>query len=236
MTFRKLMPVFALLLAVGFVALRLTSSSSPEVRAFAPAQAVATSEATTARARAAATAAEAATATSGAPASATSPGDGAKVGGSSGAATTAPAGAPGAAPSPAPGSAGSTAAAAGASAPLPPAPGAADSGLRDRTGGRGEAIARQLNKELMPLASECIEQALARSPALEGLLALDLSLAPTEGGKALVESVVESPNNQIHDAELVECLRQSSFALEGLESSYSFQLSMPIKPIKPGKS
>lgn len=133
------------------------------------------------------------------------------------------------------------------SAPLPPraggapgtpagaAPGTApaerqDNQLRDRTGGWGQAIIRQLNQELMPLASECIDQAVARRPKLEGTLALDLVVAPVDAKRALVESVTPSPYNQIKDDELVECIRQSSFAMEGLAAPYNFTLSMPIKP------
>lgn len=130
------------------------------------------------------------------------------------------------------------------SAPLPPGAGssvaasgsaaattaAKPEGLRDRTGGWGQAIVGQLNKELMPLASECIDQATARTPKLEGTLALDLVVVPVDAKRAIIESVTPSPYNQIKDDELVECIRQSSFAMEGLGAPYNFTLSMPIKP------
>ena len=165
----------------------------------------------------------------------------AKVGGGAAAAATAAAGA---APVPANAAAAATAAASGSAqpptgSPTPSAtpPGNAPvegetgttSGLRDRTGW-GEALLQQLDRELMSLATECIEMAKARNPRLEGMLALDLSLVPTEPGKAIVESVKEASYNQVRDPELVECLRQSSFALEGLDAPYNFTLSMPIKP------
>jgi hypothetical protein len=112
------------------------------------------------------------------------------------------------------------------SAPIEGEPGTT-SGLRDRTGW-GKALLQQLDRELMPMAAECIEMAKARNPRLEGMLALDLSLVPTEPGKAIVESVKEASYNQVRDPELVECLRQSSFALEGLDAPYNFTLSMPV--------
>lgn len=130
---------------------------------------------------------------------------------------------------PLPPGAGSSGAASGGAAPVPTAASRSE-GLRDRTGGWGQAIVGQLNKELLPLASECIDQATARSPRLEGTLALDLVVVPVDAKRAIVESVTPSPYNQIQDDELVECIRQSSFAMEGLGAPYNFTLSMPIEP------
>jgi hypothetical protein len=63
-------------------------------------------------------------------------------------------------------------------------------------------------------------------------------MEPTGDGRrrAIVEALTPSPTNEIKDAELLECLRQSSFALDELKDSYSFTLSMPIAPPAPVKA
>lgn len=122
-------------------------------------------------------------------------------------------------------------------APATPASESGGEGLKDKTGGWGKEIAKQLNRELMPLASECVELAQVRNPKLAGNLVVELTLAPMEtpqgraADRAFVEAVKPAANNEIHDAELLECLRQSSFALEDLKATYSFTLSIPIKAV-----
>ena len=51
--------------------------------------------------------------------------------------------------------------------------------LTDRTGWSDASAGKQLNKEFMPLASECIDHARARKPRLEGLLAFTMVVAPS---------------------------------------------------------
>jgi hypothetical protein len=75
--------------------------------------------------------------------------------------------------------------------------------------------------------SECIDQAKARNPRLHGMLALSMSVAPTDTGKVIV-SATPTGNNQIEDAELLECIRESSFSIEGLKAPHGFDVSMPI--------
>ncbi|HMG23115.1 MAG TPA: hypothetical protein VK607_17385 [Kofleriaceae bacterium] len=100
----------------------------------------------------------------------------------------------------------------------------------DRTGWGDASVGKQLNKEFMPLASECIDQAKARKPRLQGMLAFTMVLAPTGDGKTIVSSVKAMANNQIDDPELFECIRESSFALEGLKAPHDFTITMPIQP------
>lgn len=113
-----------------------------------------------------------------------------------------------------------------------PAAGAAptDHPLTDRTGWSDPSIAKQLNHEFMPLASECIDQARARTPGLHGLLAFSMLLAPTDAGKAIVSSIKLRPDNQITDPDLFECIRESSFSLDGLKAPHDFDITMPIDP------
>jgi hypothetical protein len=113
---------------------------------------------------------------------------------------------------------------------LPPvAPSAAPADqLVDRTGWNDPSAVKQLNKEFMPLASECIEQARARKPHLRGRLVFAVSLAPTENGRSLVASIKLRPDNEITDPELLECIRESALALEGIKAPHDFDLTMPI--------
>jgi hypothetical protein len=98
----------------------------------------------------------------------------------------------------------------------------------DRTGWDDQSVGKQLNKEFMPLASECIAQAQARKPALRGRLGFSMVLAPTENGRAIVASLRPRNDNEIDDPELLECIRESSFALEGLQAPHDFDITMPI--------
>lgn len=116
-----------------------------------------------------------------------------------------------------------------------PGDGAAGGGehrLIDRTGRRGD-LGRHLNQEFVPLAVECIEMAKARNPDLAGLLSFAVNLVPVEGDKVLVASVELQKDNEITDPELFECIEQSSFSLDGLETPESFAITMPIAPDQP---
>jgi hypothetical protein len=224
MTLRRLLPALALLIVLGLVAWRLVRED-PE---------------TPAGGRGATTTGSAAGAAEAEPG-----GDPREPTPRPGESSGATPGAPGArAPLPA----GATDAAAtkqppGATAPRagePPGEGAArapekksgdDQGLVDQTGW-GKNTAAQLNRELMPLVNECVDQALARNPKLRGSLALDVTVAPMNDplhkDRAIIEAVKEASRNKVEDAELVECIRQSSFAIEGLEAPYNFTLGIPI--------
>jgi hypothetical protein len=114
--------------------------------------------------------------------------------------------------------------------PALPAAGSGDSpsgGLTDKTGWDDKSAIKQLNKELMPLVSECIDQAKARKPRLHGTLGLSMTVAPTDNNKVIV-SVKPTRANQIEDTELLECIRESSFSIEGLTAPHDFEVSMPI--------
>jgi hypothetical protein len=127
-----------------------------------------------------------------------------------------------------PGPSGSPAAGSADPRPIPRARDRRDDGeLTDRTGWNSDT-ARQLNRAFMPLASECIELAQARTPGLAGLLSYHVTIAPTDDGKAIVSAVTPRADNQIRDPELFECIQQSSFALEGLDAPHDFDVTMPI--------
>ncbi len=116
---------------------------------------------------------------------------------------------------------------------LPSSAGHRDDGeLTDKTGW-DPAIMKAFNHAFMPLASECVALARHRHPALEGLLAFQVNIAPGADDKVLVASLTRRPDNQILDPELFECIEQSSFALDGLDAPHDFDITMPIAPPRP---
>lgn len=132
------------------------------------------------------------------------------------------------------GRAGTTSRSSAPATPPPAPPAGSDEGsggkFTDRTGWGDNGVAKQLNKEFMPLASQCIEQAQARNRRLQGMLAFTMVIAPADHGKAIVASLKIRPDNQINDPELFECIRESSFSLEGLQAPHDFDITMPIRP------
>ena len=118
-----------------------------------------------------------------------------------------------------------------APAPAVPAPSADDAPagkFNDKTGWGDQSVAKQLNREFMPLASECIDHAKSRKPFLSGLLSFTMVITPTGDGRAVVSALKVRPDNKIEDPEVWECIRESSFALEGLTAPHDFDISMPI--------
>jgi hypothetical protein len=97
--------------------------------------------------------------------------------------------------------------------------------MNDRTGELGEANMRVVNHELMPLVGECLDQAGERNPRLRGMLAISVKFAGVEEIGGIVEAVEAAPGNQLDDAELIECVRQSAFTI---------QLPAPIKSGRKG--
>lgn len=105
------------------------------------------------------------------------------------------------------GDAPSRAAAAGA------ASGPAPEGLHNRLDELHQPVVDQVNRDFVPLASECIEQAQARVPQLAGMIALSMETVADEQLGAVVDVADPAPGNQIGDPLLFECLRESAFSL-----------------------
>lgn len=105
--------------------------------------------------------------------------------------------------------------------------------MKDRTGELSEGEIHVLNHELMPLVDECLEQAHERNPELRGMLAVNVDLASAEGIGGIFESAEADPQlNELHDDELLECVRQSSFSVQlpeaGRSGRMSRQLTIPF--------
>lgn len=84
----------------------------------------------------------------------------------------------------------------------------------DRTGSLNRETLAIINRELIPMIDGCLEQAQEREPNLEGLLALDLTLAGVAEVGGIVETLQAARANQLKSPELLECVRQSAFSLE----------------------
>ncbi len=105
--------------------------------------------------------------------------------------------------------------------------------LNDRSGNHSYLL-KVMNEDLMPLADECYALALERDPTLAGDLMLNIETIGDEQIGGVVEIVEPSPDNQIVDAQLLECMRESIFAttLPAPDESGrdAFMLSMPLHP------
>ncbi len=138
-------------------------------------------------------------------------------------------------PAAAGGSASSAAPAAGSSSD--PSPG----GLRNKMDDRRQAVVDQLNRDFMPLAKECVDQAQQRTP-ITGVVALAMETVADEQLGAVVDVAEPAPSNQVVDPLLFECLRESAFSLSlpppptGGRMKALITLKMDDSPSGPGGS
>jgi hypothetical protein len=84
--------------------------------------------------------------------------------------------------------------------------------LKNRIGGH-DALVEHLNRDFMPLAHECIEQAQERSPELRGMLTLQLETIADEQLGAIVERAEVPAASEVQDLGLAECMRESAMIL-----------------------
>ena len=89
--------------------------------------------------------------------------------------------------------------------------GPASPGIQDRIGGR-DALAAALNEDFLPLADECIAEAQARDPSLQGMLAIELDVIADAEIGAVVETVDFPDSGEVHDALLHECIRETTLS------------------------
>jgi len=106
--------------------------------------------------------------------------------------------------------------------------------LRDRVGGR-DALVKALNHQFMPLAQDCIARAQAQRPSLQGMLALALETLADEEHGAVVDIAQAAPNNEIVDADLWECIRESAYSLSlpppPSRGREAFVLTLPLDAV-----
>lgn len=76
-----------------------------------------------------------------------------------------------------------------------------------------DRLVEELNKDFLPLSDECIADALARAPSLTGELAIEFELVVDEELGAVIETVNIANENQVHDPQLQECVRESLLSM-----------------------
>lgn len=98
-----------------------------------------------------------------------------------------------------------------------------------------QVLGEALNRDFMPLADECITRAQERVPGLAGMLVLGIETVADEQLGAVVEQAGATPRNQVADAELLECLRETAYSLRlppppgsGREQ---FEVSLRVDPV-----
>lgn len=92
----------------------------------------------------------------------------------------------------------------------------------------------ELNKDFLPLSDECISNALARAPELRGLLAINFELVVDEELGAVIEHADMGANNEVHDPELQECVRESLLSMilspGAADGSAALAITLEVEP------
>lgn len=89
----------------------------------------------------------------------------------------------------------------------------ASGGLQNRLDDRHQVVVDALNRDFMPLATECVEQARQRTPQLAGTIELAMETVADEQLGAVVDVAEPAPTNKLVDPLLFECLRETAFSL-----------------------
>jgi hypothetical protein len=72
---------------------------------------------------------------------------------------------------------------------------------------------KALRLQLIPVAEHCFAQAKRRGVHQRGMLAIEVTVAGAKGIGRIIETVEPAAGNAIDDPELIDCVRQSAFAL-----------------------
>lgn len=75
-------------------------------------------------------------------------------------------------------------------------------------------IRTQLREQMMPLMKECYEDALTRTPALAGKLAVSFTVVGAAAVGGVIEETTLDPTSTIRDPDLEECVRESFYTLQ----------------------
>jgi len=106
--------------------------------------------------------------------------------------------------------------------------------MKDRTGLMGDEV-KVINRELMPMIDQCVDEAHERNPRLHGMLGLSVKLASAEGVGSIFETVEPTAKNQVDDAEMIDCIRQSAFTISlpqpKANSLHEGELTIPIDAV-----
>ena len=74
-------------------------------------------------------------------------------------------------------------------------------------------VQNRIRDDFVPLAKECYEAALERSPELSGTMVLELTIVGDQSVGGVVDSVRLAEESNLADPELSECMRQSMMSM-----------------------
>jgi len=105
-------------------------------------------------------------------------------------------------------------------------------GLTDRIGGR-RALLAALNRDFLPLASECIDQANERTANIRGMLAFEVDVVADSDLGAIIEGTRYPVRNEVHDEELLDCIRETAMSTSlpppSVGGQETFLITMPME-------
>ncbi len=84
--------------------------------------------------------------------------------------------------------------------------------IEDKSNGELSDLMDAVSKDLMPLADECYEAAVERDPTLAGMMDINLEVVGDEDVGGIVESFELGDENEIRDAEMIECIRETTLS------------------------
>ncbi len=103
--------------------------------------------------------------------------------------------------------------------------------MKDKTGLMGDEV-KVINRELMPMVAQCVDEAHERNPGLHGMLALGVKLASAEGVGSIFEAVEPAATNEVADPVMIDCIRQSAFSISlpmpKANSLHEAELTIPV--------
>lgn len=84
--------------------------------------------------------------------------------------------------------------------------------IKDKSNGELADLMDAVNKDLLPLAEECYEAAVERDPTIAGMIDMNLEMVGDEDVGGIVESFELGDENEIQDAEMIECIRETTLS------------------------
>lgn len=98
----------------------------------------------------------------------------------------------------------------------------------------GPELLEAVHADFLPLMDECVEMAHERDASLSGMLALQLNAIGDPMLGAVIERVEFGEQNDIVDAQLQECVRESAWSMilppPEERGGHAFELTIPVEP------
>ena len=98
----------------------------------------------------------------------------------------------------------------------------------------GPELLEAVHTDFLPLMDECVELAHERDASLSGMLALQLNAIGDPMLGAVIERVEFGEQNDIVDAQLQECVRETAWSMilppPEERGGHAFELTIPVEP------